>query len=72
MPRRELDPKHLKQGEDWVGNNAAFTCPVCADVFLVSGRLHPGGRKCPGCEKSVAFVEGGKESGGRAFITWPD
>lgn len=72
MAKRDLDPDHLKRTEDWEGNNAAFTCPVCTEVFLVSGLLHPGGRKCPGCEKAVAFVEGGKGSGGRAFIEWPD
>ncbi len=43
---------------DWNGNNAAFTCPVCSKVFIVSafdnvGRL---GLHCPGCGKSTAYV----------------
>lgn len=56
--RRELDRDDLRKDEDWVGNNAAFTCPHCGTVFLVSGRQHGDGRRrCPGCEKSEGFCD---------------
>lgn len=29
MPVKDLNPDGLQQDEDWEGNNAAFTCPVC-------------------------------------------
>jgi hypothetical protein len=61
----------LGKDEDWVGNNAAFTCPVCHGVFLVSGMFHKNGRDCPKCGKSKGRVLGGKESGGTATIEWP-
>ena len=53
---------------DFVGNNAAFTCPYCSNVFIVSGLIHRGKRKCPNCEKSTGYVEGGASSGGKAYI----
>src|ERR1022692_3442898 len=33
---RSLDKNALGKSEDWVGNNAAFTCPNCGKVFMVS------------------------------------
>jgi hypothetical protein len=35
--------------------------------------LHSHGRHCPreGCGRSYAYVEGGKDSGGKAVINWP-
>ena len=77
MPTRSLDPNNLGPSEDWVANNAAFQCPLCQKVFLVSDtRLHlgPSGelgyRKCPGCGKSIGRIKGGKKSGGTASIEW--
>lgn len=57
MPTHHLDRNNLSRGEDWVGNNAAFTCPKCQRVFLVSGLIHPNGRPCPGCGASVGFCD---------------
>lgn len=62
--------------EDWEGNNAAFSCPVCGKVFIVSDtRMHQingerGQRKCPKCGESTAYVKGGRKSGGIASIEW--
>ncbi len=70
MARRELDPDSLARDEDWEGNNAAFTCPGCGKVFLVSKRLHKEGRPCPSCGKSVGTVTSGKLGGGKAYIEW--
>jgi hypothetical protein len=70
MPQRHLDPMALGPDEDWAGNNAAFRCPVCTKVFLVSGLLHRNGRRCPSCGDSTAFCSGGKGSGGTASIEW--
>lgn len=75
MPTKNLDPNALSEDEDWEGNNAAFRCPVCNKVFIVSDtRMHMGPdgekgyRKCPGCNKSTGRVKGGKKSGGTATI----
>ena len=70
MPTRELNRDDLLHSEDWVGNSAAFICPVCYKVFLVIGLLHRGHRKCPGCQESIGHVEGGKKTGGTAKIEW--
>jgi hypothetical protein len=72
MQTRGLEPERLGRGEDWVGNNAAFTCPApdCGQVFIVSGALHRNGRPCPNCGQSKGFVVGGKASGGTAKIEW--
>jgi Zn finger protein HypA/HybF involved in hydrogenase expression len=70
MDRRELDPNSLARDEDWEGNNAAFTCPKCGKVFLVSAQLHKGGRECPGCRGSRGYVVGGKQKGGKAYVEW--
>jgi predicted RNA-binding Zn-ribbon protein involved in translation (DUF1610 family) len=60
MPFKQLDQRTLGKDEDWVGNNAAFRCPHCGKVFLVSGTRIQGGtpnrsseRKCPDCGKST-------------------
>jgi hypothetical protein len=66
MPVRRLDPARYNAGKpvgadadaDWNGNNAAFTCPVCSKVFLVTSFNRQGeiGLRCPGCGKSTAYV----------------
>ena len=75
MPIKNLIPDDLKQDEDWEGNNAAFKCPVCQKVFIVSDtRMHigpdkeKGYRKCPACGKSVGHISGGRNPGGTASI----
>ena len=71
MAAKELDVANLGVGEDWLGNNAAFTCPSCGKVFVVSAMLNrAGGRPCPNCDSSRGFVQGGAKSGGRAWIEW--
>jgi hypothetical protein len=77
MPIKNLNPNRLKKDEDWDGNNAAFTCPVCQKVFIVSDtRMHigpqkeKGYRQCPACKKSIGRVAGGRKSGGTASIEW--
>jgi hypothetical protein len=80
MPARHLDPNRYNVGRpiaadadaDWNGNNAAFTCPVCSKVFIVTsfnelGRI---GLKCPGCGKSTAYCTGSAAKGGEARIEW--
>jgi hypothetical protein len=68
--RRELQAGSNERDFDWVGNNAAFTCPVCRQIFLVSARLHTDGRDCPNCGKSNGRVVGGKNQGGSAVLRW--
>ena len=82
MPTFIIAPDNPRQDCDWVGNNAAFCCPVCQKVFIVSnglvgGRPLPGHdaqgvRRCPGCRKSKATVNGGASSAPRteARIRW--
>ena len=82
LSNKEADLRKARD-HDWEGNNAAFKCPMCGFVFLVSGLMHginlplqkgetpKGERPCPKCERSVARVEGGRKSGGRAWIEWP-
>ena len=73
MPKRHIDQHGPDaRDEDWAGNNAAFTCPVCGKVFLVSNAaiIHGGERSCPSCGKSKAVVTGGRKSGGEAYIEW--
>jgi hypothetical protein len=68
--KHRLDPHKLGQDADWEGNNVAFCCPVCGKVFIVSGRLHPKGRECPVCRKSIGRVKGGRKSRGEATLEW--
>jgi len=78
MPTKILDQDNLGMDEDWVGNNAAFRCPHCGKVFLVSGtrihggdKTHPSSRKCPNCGKSTGRCTIlGKPSGGSASLEW--
>ncbi|MCK8603640.1 hypothetical protein [Desulfoferrobacter suflitae] len=77
MSIKNLDPNGLEQNKDWEGNNAAFTCPVCQKVFIVSDtRMHVGPRKekgyrkCAACARSWDRVTGERKSGGTASIEW--
>jgi hypothetical protein len=74
VPVRTIDRNSIRLDEGWEGNNAAFTCPLCKKVFIVSALLHGGRRTCPNpkCGKSFGWVEGGKSSGGNAGIGWSD
>jgi hypothetical protein len=74
MPKKPYSPSDPEM--DYVGNNAAFTCPHCRKVFIVSAAVHPtpggtqghdGQRRCP-CGKSTGNVAGGKNTGGQAWI----
>ena len=70
---------------DWLGNNAAFKCPVCGNVFIVSNfrnadlprQPKKGERECPRCKMSVARVTVGRQKAhekgaeGEATIEWP-
>jgi predicted RNA-binding Zn-ribbon protein involved in translation (DUF1610 family) len=80
MRVRRLDPNRYNVGKpvaadadaDWNDNNAAFTCPVCSKVFIVTsfndlGRI---GLHCPACGKSTAYVTGSAAKGGEARIEW--
>lgn len=70
MAEKRLSPDNLEHGEDWVGNNAAFTCPHCGKVFLVSRVIHRSGRQCPSCKGSQGICSGGARSGGQAKLIW--
>ena len=78
MNKKELDPNNLEQNEDWEGNNAAFTCPHCGKVFIVSWLIHKKSknppeakRPCPKCGKSIGHVsKKGRKDGGTARIEW--
>jgi rubrerythrin len=69
---RNIDKDYMARDEDWDGNNAAFSCPCCGKVFLVSGYMHEGKRVCPVCQDSTGYVIGAKDSGGSARIEWPN
>jgi len=57
MPSRQLNPDNLGPDEDWEGSNAAFKCPHCGKVYIVSGsQIHRGERQCPQCGKSTARI----------------
>ncbi len=79
MPVRNIDPNAIGQDEHWEGNSAAFLCPSCNKVFIVSALMHVGPkgemggyRKCPKCHQSIGRVKGGKQSGGSASIEWSE
>ena len=60
------------KNEDRTGNNAAFTCPVCGKVFLVSRFSHREiGHSCPWCGKSKGYAPNGDSDLNRAYIEWP-
>ena len=65
--KKNLHKNNLGQHEDWYGNNAAVLCPVCGQVFIVSGFINKGQRKCPRCGKSSAQIT--KE---QMSIEWSD
>jgi uncharacterized protein (DUF983 family) len=50
------------------GNNAAFRCPKCNKVFLVSGVVNRRGRECPVCGGSTGFVARGDDGAWRAYL----
>jgi len=71
MNKKPLDPSSLGLDEDWEGNNAAFTCPHCSKVFIVSGTIHRGVRNCPQCSRSTGRCDTrGRQSGGEASLEW--
>jgi hypothetical protein len=70
MVVRNIDRNAIGLKEDWEGNNAAFSCPACNKVFIVSALLHGGQRECPNCGKSKGYVHGSKQGGGSASIKW--
>ena len=71
MPTKELDPHNLGHDEDWEGNNAAFKCPHCNKIFIVSGGIHNGERDCPEWGKSTGYCDiHAKKSGGKASLRW--
>lgn len=79
MPVRFLDSRkfnvasvNANANADWHGNNAAFTCPVCSKVFIVTSFNNEGvvGRHCPGCGKSTAYVNGPPGGRNEAKIQW--
>jgi hypothetical protein len=79
MPQREVDtnPDNHNVNEDWEGNNAAFRCPVCNKIFIVTDnpivpKSHDtrGVRRCPNCRKSTGHCHGGRKKGGIAYIEW--
>jgi transcription elongation factor Elf1 len=72
MPTRSIVIGAFETNEDWVGNNAAFSCPVpdCGKVYIVSALIHKQGRTCPGCGLSKAFVTNTQSKSGEAWIEW--
>ena len=71
MPTRILNPHNIGHDEDWEGNNAAFKCPHCGKVFILSGQIHGGQRECPICKRSTGYCDNkGRMSGGTAKIDW--
>jgi len=72
MAKHEIDAQAMTLDEDWIGNNAAFTCPKCGKVFVVSGHINKNGRDCPKCRKVKGFVVGGQKNGGQAWIEWDE
>jgi len=72
MASKELRADVQELTCDWVGNHAAFTCPECRQVFIVSAHLHKDGRFCPRCRNSMAGVVGDRDAGGSARIVWDE
>ena len=73
MHAREMKLAVFEKDEDWVGNNAAFACPLpdCGKVYIVSALIHKEGRECPACGQSRGFVSNTQSKGGKAWIAWP-
>ena len=69
MKTKNLNAQQPDLKEDWLGNNAAFECPVCGKVYLVNGSINPV-RTCPGCGQSHGHVIGSRQGGGKAFVVW--
>ena len=69
MKTKNLNARQPGLKEDWLADNAAFECPVCGKVYLVSGSLNPV-RVCPGCGQSHGHVTGSRQGGGKAFVVW--
>ena len=66
MPKRNVNSQAAN--EDFYGNNAAFCCPLCSKVFIVSAHLNKkNGRACPSCGRST-----GRVNGDNATIEWLD
>src|ERR1017187_764990 len=69
MKTKKLNARQPGLKADWLGNNAAFECPVCGKVYLVSGFINPV-RTCPGCGQSHGHVTGSRQGGGKAYVVW--
>lgn len=67
MATRGLTKYALSCDEDWYGNNAAVPCPVCQQVFIVSGFIANGRRVCPKCQKSSAEI-----TEEQVTVEWPE
>lgn len=67
MAIRNLTKDNLSWGEDCYGNNAAVTCAVCRQVFVVSGFINKGRRECPRCHKSTAEI-----TDEQVKVEWPE
>jgi len=72
MAVRSIDPLHIAHDEDWEGDNAAFSCPICGKVFIVIAHAHGGKRDCPECAQSTGNVSGLSSSDRSAWIEWPN
>jgi len=75
MPRYELEHDRERDGldADWYGNNAAFRCPYCHKVFIVSAHMDKNNgfkRPCPNCQRSTGYCNEGLKKGGTASIEW--
>jgi transcription elongation factor Elf1 len=71
MARRTIQADAKARDEDRVGNNAAFTCPRCGKVFIVSGLIHrEEGRWCPWCRQSRGHAPAANEDAEGAYIEW--
>jgi len=71
MSGKQINFDNPKSNEDWHGNNAAFSCPYCGKIFIVSGLIDKGERKCPVCQKSTGYCDNkSAKEGGTAHIEW--
>jgi hypothetical protein len=72
MAERVIDFEAKARDEDRVGNNAAFTCPRCGKVFIVSGHIpsHKDGRTCPWCGQSKGYAPRDNKDPNGARIQW--